>query len=65
MDYVDYKYGLITLYPTIAYVFYLFCKKYYNYLLNNVMVDMYDNTYKYNKETQTDEILIAFNEIPT
>ena len=64
-NYLDYKYCLITLYPTISYVFYFFCKKYYNYLLNNIMVDIYDNTYKYDKETQTDDILIALNEIPT
>ena len=50
---------IITLYPTMAYVFYLFCKKYYNYML----VEMYDNTY--DKETQIDLTLIAFNEIPT
>ena len=47
IDYFDYKYGIITLYPTMAYVFYLFCKKYYNYLLkyNLLMADIYDNTY--------------------
>ena len=64
---------IITLYPTMAYGFYLFCKKYYKYMLHYnllmadiISIDMYDNTYnEYNKETQTDEILIALNEIPT
>jgi len=55
---------IITIYPTIAYVFYLFCKKYYKYMLNyNLLIlDMYDNTDDYeqmnketnNKQTQTD-----------
>ncbi len=77
-------YRIITLYPTMAYVFYIFCKNCYDYLLNynllvlDIFCDMYDNTYNYettniktnNKETQTENdyynnILIAFNQIPT
>ena len=69
-DLVDYNMQsiIITFYPIMTCVFYLFCKKYYKYLLNYnlLMVDMYDNTYEYyNKETQTEQILFAFNEIPT
>ena len=73
---------IITLYPTMAYVFYLFCKKYYKYILhyNLLVLDMYDNTDKYesmnketkNKQTQTEaeseyynNVLFAFNHIPT
>lgn len=75
---IDYK--IITIYPTMAYVFFLFCKKYYKYILhyNLLVLDMYDNTDNYepmnsnnmeNKETQTDNyynnIMYAFNQIPT
>ena len=55
---------IITMYPTMTYLFYLFCKKYYKYMLNyNLLIlDMYDNTDDYeqmnketnNKQTQTD-----------
>ncbi len=57
-------YLIITFYPTCAYLFFLFCKQYYNYLLkyNLLIVDIYDNTDYYelinkntnDKETQTD-----------
>jgi hypothetical protein len=72
---VDYK--IITVYPTIAYLTYLFCKKYYKYILyyNLLVLDIYDNTNNYintnnmivssNKSTQTNNTLLAFNEIPT
>jgi hypothetical protein len=71
-NFVDYK--IITIYPTIAYLTYLFCKKYYKYMLhyNLLVLDMYDNTDNYintilpsDKSTQTDNTLLALNEIPT
>lgn len=75
-DYLDYK--IITIYPTLAYVFYLFCKKYYKYILhyNLLILDMYDNTNSTDSIKQTDKetmteseyynnVLIAFNQIPT
>ena len=46
----------ITLYPTMAYFFFLFFKKYYKYILhyNLLVLDMYDNTYDYyNKDKET------------
>ncbi len=76
---VDYK--IITMYPTLAYLTYLFCKKYYKYILhyNLLTLDIYDNTdnniilqdnidnniISSNKSTQTYNYLLAFNEIPT
>jgi hypothetical protein len=72
-NFVDYK--IITIYPTIAYLTYLFFKKYYKYMLhyNLLVLDMYDNTDNYinniilpsDKSTQTDNTLLALNEIPT
>ena len=74
----DFK--IITLYPMFSYLFFLFCKKYYKYLLvldNFEQYNMYDNTDKYDKmeikmvdkSTSTDNyynnILFAFNQIPT
>jgi hypothetical protein len=80
----DFK--IITVYPMFSYLFYLFCKKCYNYILvldtsldelHNI--HMYDNTYKYDKmenkmfdkSTSTNDdnyynnVLFAFNQIPT
>jgi len=62
-DYYN-TFHIITLYPTMAYFFFLFCKKYYKYILHyNLLVlfkqfDMYDNTDNYkliNKETNHKE----------
>ena len=53
------------IYPIISYSVLKLCKIYYNiFYLNILSIDMYDNTYTY-KDTQTENILIAFNEIPT
>ena len=43
---VDYK--IITIYPTIAYLTYLFCKKYYKYMLhyNLLVLDMCKSLFK-------------------
>ncbi len=72
-DYLDYK--IITIYPTLAYVFYLFCKKYYKYISVLDNFEQYDMCYVpfktdyYEKmETNNDyynNIAIAFNHIPT
>jgi hypothetical protein len=54
-DYYN-TFHIITLYPTMAYFFFLFCKKYYKYILhyNLLVLDMYDNTYDYyNKDKET------------
>jgi hypothetical protein len=80
------NYKIITVYPTLIYIGYLLCRKYYKYMLNyNLLVlDMYDNTYNNtnnntydnqiflnnkiipsHKNTQNDNYLLAFNEIPT
>ncbi len=70
--YIDYisTLRIITIYPALSYIGYLFCKKYYKYILNyNLLVlDMYDNTDNYintnniilhsNKSTQTDNYFI-------
>jgi hypothetical protein len=57
----------------LGYLGNLFYKKYYN---NNVLIDLYDNTYNYNypkdisinnniSKTKMNNTLFAFNEIPT
>jgi hypothetical protein len=70
-NYIDFK--TITIYPTIAYMLFLFCKQYYKYILhyNLLVLDMYDNTYDYepinketnNKETQTDAESEYYNNV--
>ena len=52
-------YSIITVYPVLTYVFYVVCRKYYNYILHNNLsiLDMYDSTY--------DNNYIALNEVPT
>ncbi len=71
---VDYK--IITIYPTIAFVLFLYCKKYYKYIRTSLMfIDMYDNTYDYSQMKSNNDkyedteyinnMLLAFTHIPT
>ncbi len=40
---LEFDYRIITVYPTLTYFFYIFCSKYYKYLLryNLLILDMY------------------------
>ncbi len=57
---VDYK--IITIYPTMAYVFFLFCKKYYKYILhyNLLVLDMYCESSEISKDFGTSQISFEF-----
>jgi hypothetical protein len=53
---------IITVYPTLIYLFFIFCRQIYEY------IPQFDNIISYVSDDDSDDdndILLAFNQIPT